>query len=149
MGSHERGAQPTTGSTILFDGVCNLCERSVLFVIERDRAAYFRLASLQSEAGERIAQQHGIDAAALESIVLIEDGRVWRQSDAALRIARKLDGAWPLLALLQVVPRFIRDRVYARVAANRYRWFGRKDSCMVPTPELRARFLDANEPPTS
>jgi predicted DCC family thiol-disulfide oxidoreductase YuxK len=149
MGSHERGAPPTTGSTILFDGVCNLCERSVLFVIERDRAAYFRLASLQSEAGERIAQQHGIDAAALESIVLIEDGRVWRQSDAALRIARKLDGAWPLLALLQVVPRFIRDRVYARVAANRYRWFGRKDSCMVPTPELRARFLDANEPPTS
>jgi predicted DCC family thiol-disulfide oxidoreductase YuxK len=149
MGSHERGAPPTTGSTILFDGVCNLCERSVLFVIERDRAAYFRLASLQSEAGERIAQQHGIDAAALESIVLIEDGRVWRQSDAALRIARKLDGAWPLLALLQVVPRFIRDRVYARVAANRYRWFGRKDSCMVPTPELRARFLDADESPTS
>jgi predicted DCC family thiol-disulfide oxidoreductase YuxK len=132
----------TSGDAILFDGVCNLCERWVQFVIRRDRAGRYRFAALQSQVGARLAADHGIDAGAMASLVLLENGRAYHRSDAALRVARRLDGGWPLLSVLRVVPRFIRDAAYDWIAANRYRWFGRKDACMVPTPELRARFLD-------
>lgn len=126
---------------LLFDGVCNLCNTTVNFVIDRDPAGYFRFAALQSEAAAPHLARYGLDAAVLDSVVLIEDGRVYRKSTAALRVARRLRGAWPLLRLLLAVPRPLRDAVYDLVAANRYRWFGRRDACRIPTPALRARFL--------
>ena len=129
-------------SVVLFDGVCNLCTGSVQFIIRRDPVGRFRFASLQSEVGTQLARHHGLSAEVLHSVVLIEDGHAYERSQAALRIARRLSGGWQLLWSLRVVPRPIRDAVYDVVARNRYRWFGRKDSCMIPTPELRARFLD-------
>lgn len=128
---------------ILFDGVCNLCNASVQFILDRDPDARFRFASLQSEEGAALLRSHGGDPEALDSVVLIEDGRVFQHSDAALRIARHLSGAWPALAALRIVPRPLRDAGYRLVARNRYRWFGKEESCRLPTPETRARFLDA------
>ena len=117
------------GAVVLFDGVCNLCHASVLFVIDRDPRAHFAFAALQGEEAE------------LGSVLLVEGGRVYARSTAALRIARRLRGAWPLLSVLVVVPRPIRDAVYDWIARNRYRWFGRQEACRIPTPELRSRFV--------
>lgn len=126
---------------ILFDGVCNLCNNSVTFVIERDPSAYFQFAALQSEqAAERIAEF--TDKTALpDSIVLIDEKGLHTRSTAALRVARHLSGIWPLLYVFAVIPAPIRDIVYDWIARNRYRWFGKEDSCMLPTPELQQRFL--------
>lgn len=126
---------------ILFDGVCNLCNGFVQFVIRQDRDQRFRFASLQSDQARELLQNQPGAAQALDSVVLIENGRYYRQSTAALRILRRLGGAWPLLYGLIVVPAFVRDRVYAWIASHRYRWFGQRDACMLPTPELKARFL--------
>ena len=126
---------------ILFDGVCNLCDASVQFVLDHDRAAHFRFAPLQSETARRLV---GDRATALDSIVLVEDGRVYDRSTAALRIARRLDGAWPALAAFLVVPRPLRDVVYDWIARNRYRWFGTRDACRLPTPDTAARFLETS-----
>ncbi len=130
-------------AVVLFDGVCNLCNGTVQFILDRDPAGYFRFAALQSEAGSKALAAHGRAAPAgePESIVLIEGDRVYDRSDAALRIARRLGGAWSLLYAFIVVPRVVRDAVYRFIARNRYRWFGRTEECRVPTPELRARFL--------
>ena len=127
---------------ILFDGECNLCTSSVQFVIERDPGAYFRFASLQSPAGKRLLAQQGLSGQQIDSVALIDGPSCFTKSDAALRIARQLSGWWPLLGLLAIVPRPLRDWGYDIVAANRYRWFGKQNSCMVPTPELRNRFLE-------
>lgn len=129
-------------AVVLFDGVCNLCNASVQFILKRDVAGAFRFAALQSEAGRRLLEGHGLPADALSTVVVVADGRAYTHSGAALRIARGLGGAWPALGALGVVPRFARDAAYRLVARNRYRWFGRRDECMLPTPELRARFLD-------
>lgn len=129
-------------AVVLFDGVCNLCAGVVRFVARRDPHARFRFASLQSDAARALLASAGAPSPLPDSIVLLEDGRVFVESDAALRIARGLRFPWPLLASLLALPRFVRDPAYRVVARRRYRWFGRKDSCMVPTPELRARFLD-------
>jgi predicted DCC family thiol-disulfide oxidoreductase YuxK len=126
---------------VLFDGVCNLCNSSVNFVIDHDPAGYFKFASLQSEEAGVLLAQHGLDAGYLDSIILLEEGRLYRNATAALRIARRLSGAWPLLYAFIVVPRPVRDRVYGWVARNRYRWFGKRDQCRLPTAELRERFL--------
>ncbi len=139
-------ADPSDGAAhdlVLFDGVCNLCNASVHFMIDRDRRARLRFASLQSEAGAKALAAHGRGPIVgdPDSIVLVADGRLWEHSDAALRIARRLDGAWPALSVLLVVPRFVRDAVYRFIARNRYRWFGRTEACRIPTPELRARFV--------
>ena len=123
---------------VLFDGVCNLCNGAVRFILARDPRARFRFASLQSEAARRLL---GGDPPA-ETIVLIEAGKTHTRSTAALRIARLLRFPWPLWYGWIVVPRPLRDGVYDWVARHRYRWFGRRDTCMVPTPELRDRFLD-------
>jgi predicted DCC family thiol-disulfide oxidoreductase YuxK len=123
---------------ILFDGVCNLCTGSVQFVIERDSRKRFRFASLQSPVAERLLGQRDN----LESMILVQDGKTYRKSGAALRIARQLDGLWPLLALFLVVPRFLRDAVYDWIGRRRYRMFGKRDTCWVPRPELAERFLD-------
>jgi predicted DCC family thiol-disulfide oxidoreductase YuxK len=127
--------------TILFDGVCNLCNGSVQFILRRDPQARFRFASLQSEAGQRLVTEQGLDPEILSSVILIEDGQVYRESTAALRIARHMAGAWKLLRVFVLVPRPIRDAVYRLIARNRYRWFGKSETCWLPTSELRARFL--------
>lgn len=124
---------------ILFDGICNLCNGWVNFVIDRDRSRNFRFAALQSEVGGRLCENRAHDIP--DSIVLIENDVVHVKSDAVLRIARQLDGAWPLLALFRLVPRSVRDLVYDFVARHRYRWFGKRDTCRVPTPDLQSRFL--------
>lgn len=129
-------------AVVLFDGVCNLCNASIHFIIDRDPRGRFRFAALQSDAGAEILRQAGLDAADLSSLVLWEGGRAYRYSTAALRIARRLSWPWPLLAVFLLIPAFLRDPVYRFIARNRYRWFGKSETCRVPTPELRARFLD-------
>ena len=128
-------------SIVLFDGVCNLCNGVVRFVIARDPAGRFRFAPLQAETAQPLIRAAGGLHGASDSIVLIEGDRLYTRSSAALRIARHLSFAWPLLYVLMAVPRPLRDWGYDVVARRRYRWFGRRDACMVPTPELRARFL--------
>jgi len=123
---------------ILFDGVCNLCTGSVRFVIERDSRRQFRFASLQSAAAERLLGSRD----QLESMVLVAGGKVYRKSTAALLIARRLDGLWPLLAAFLVIPKFLRDAVYDWIGSRRYRMFGKRDVCWTPKPELAERFLD-------
>jgi predicted DCC family thiol-disulfide oxidoreductase YuxK len=125
---------------ILFDGICNLCNASVNFIIDHDPEARFRFVALQSEAGQTLLQQHQLRQTDYESVVLIEAGKVYRQSGAALRIARHLKG-WSWLYGLRIVPAFIRDSVYRLIARNRYRLFGKRESCRMPTPELKNRFL--------
>ena len=126
---------------VLFDGVCNLCNGSVQFLLKRDREGRFRFASLQSDVGRSLMAEHGLAVDRLSSVLLIEDGRVWQESSAALRIARHLPGAWKLLRVFAAVPRPLRDAVYRWIARNRYRWFGKTETCWLPTPELRERFL--------
>jgi len=133
---------------ILFDGDCNLCNGAVQFVIKRDRRARFRFAALQSEAGKAALEAAlGPDGAAAipDSIVLVRAQAVKTKSAAALAIAGGLRLPWPLMRLFWVVPYPIRDWVYDWVARNRLRWFGKRETCWIPTPELRARFLDASE----
>ncbi|MFJ6413515.1 thiol-disulfide oxidoreductase [Terribacillus saccharophilus] len=125
---------------ILFDGVCNLCNSSVQFIIKHDKDAYFKFASLQSDFGGQLKVNKQIPDH-VDSIILVENGRVYMQSSAILRIARHLDGAWKLSAAALIIPRPIRDLIYRYVARNRYRWFGRQDQCMLPSPDLKERFL--------
>ncbi|HEX8371323.1 MAG TPA: thiol-disulfide oxidoreductase DCC family protein [Chthoniobacterales bacterium] len=131
----------TERPVILFDGVCNLCDGFVQFVIRHDTSAQFRFASLQSEAGAEILKKHQLPANQLSTVVLSVGDGFYMKSDAALHILRRLSGAWRLAGLFLVLPRFIRDSAYDLVAKNRYRLFGEKDACMLPTPELRERFL--------
>lgn len=128
-------------AVLLFDGVCNFCHGAVRFIVARDPAGYFQFAPLQSEVGARLLDGCGMPATALETMVLIDDDGCHTASDAALRIAGRLSGVWPLLKALWIVPRPVRDRLYRFVVDHRYRWFGRRDTCGVPTPELRSRFL--------
>ena len=128
-------------ATVLFDGVCNFCNGAVNFVIARDKAGYFKFAPLQSEIGEQITVKQAIDFEKTDSIVLVEDHRAYIQSTAALKIARRLDGLWPVFYGLIIVPRPIRDLAYKLFAKYRYKLFGRQDACMIPRPEVRARFL--------
>jgi predicted DCC family thiol-disulfide oxidoreductase YuxK len=128
-------------SVILFDGVCNLCNASVQFIIKHDPQAQYQFASLQSNTGQRMLHDYGINPRD-ESVILVENGHAYMHSSAALRIARRLSGGWSVVYAFIVVPRFIRDAMYRFIARNRYRWFGRRDACMIPTPALRRRFLD-------
>jgi predicted DCC family thiol-disulfide oxidoreductase YuxK len=127
---------------ILFDGVCNLCNKSVQFIIKRDKKGLFRLASLQGNAGQALLQQYNLPNDTLYSFVLIENGKVYTRSTAALRVLRKLGGGWKLLYGLVILPPFIRNAIYNWIARNRYKWYGKREECMVPTPELKSRFLD-------
>ena len=133
---------PST-SVVFFDGVCNLCNGTVQFILDRDKREAFRFAPLQSETAEKMLSGRVLaeDRDALDSVILVEGEKVYERSDAALRIARRLSGPWPVLYAFIIVPRFLRDFVYRFIARNRYRWFGRTEQCRVPTPELRARFL--------
>ena len=127
---------------ILFDGVCNLCNSSVQFIITRDPKAQFRFASLQSKYGQQQMIQFNLPTSELNSVLLIKDGKLYQKSSAALHIARMLTGAWPLMFVFIIVPPFIRNAVYDFIARNRYKWFGKKDECMIPTPELKSRFIN-------
>lgn len=127
---------------ILFDGVCQFCDSTVNFVLDHDRTGRVRFAALQSKAGQELLARFGLPADKFDSLVLVENGRHYLRSTAALRLARHLDLPWPLLAGLLLVPQFLRDWAYDVVATNRYRWFGKMDACRVPTPEVRARFLE-------
>lgn len=133
---------PRDKPILLFDGICNLCNGSVLWVIRHDPRNQFRFASLQSEVGRQLLAEAGLPAAALNTVVLHADGRFYTRSDAALGVLSHLGSPWSWLGALRVIPRSIRNVVYDWIARNRYRWFGKKDSCMIPTPELRSRFLD-------
>lgn len=138
----ENAAPPV----VLFDGVCNLCTASVQFIVARDPRGTIRFASLQSRAAGRLLAPLGVTPAPEpQTVLLLEDGRLYTRSTAALRIARKLSGLWPLLIVFLAVPRPLRDAVYDFIGRHRYRWFGRTEACWLPTPALRARFLDAGE----
>ncbi len=126
---------------LLFDGVCNLCNGAVQFVIERDTRQAFKFASLQSEAGQSLLQRFQLPTEKFDSFVLVEGEKFYTESTAALRVTRQLPGAWSWLYAFIIVPKPIRDFVYRTIAKNRYRWFGIQESCMMPTPELKARFL--------
>ncbi|WP_341836051.1 thiol-disulfide oxidoreductase DCC family protein [Chitinophaga pollutisoli] len=126
---------------ILFDGVCRFCNGSVNFVLRHDKAGRFRFAPLQSEAGQRLMAQHGIDRAKTDSFVLIRDGKPYLKSTAALRVARGLGFPWNLLWAFMIVPASIRNAIYDWIARNRYRWFGKMDACMVPDADMRGKFL--------
>ncbi len=133
---------PSGQSVILFDGVCNLCNGFVQFLIERDPKRRYRYASLQSETGQALMRSAGLPADEINTVVLMEEGTAYTHSDVALRVARHMGGLWPLATVLYIVPKFLRDAIYNWVARNRYRWFGKKEACMVPTPELKSLFLD-------
>lgn len=130
------------GPVILFDGVCNLCTASVRFVIKRDSRKRFRFASLQSMVAEKLLGRALHDHDRLDSVVLVVDGKVHRKSTAALLTAKRLDGLWPLMSALLVIPWPLRDWVYDWIGNRRYRMFGKRDECWLPSPELVQRFLD-------
>jgi predicted DCC family thiol-disulfide oxidoreductase YuxK len=127
---------------VLFDGVCNLCNGFVQFVIERDPTARFQFGALQSDAAQRLlASAAWSSPETPETVVLLEDGRVFTRSTAALRIVRRLSFPWPLAYGFILIPRPLRDAIYDSIARRRYRWFGRREQCMMPTPGLQRRFL--------
>ncbi len=126
---------------ILFDGICNFCNDKVNFIIRKDKKDYFRFAALQSEIGKKILSNHGIEMANPDTFILVENGKSYDRTTAALRVARKLNGLWPMMYGFIIVPPFLRDIVYKIIAKNRYKWWGEKESCMIPTPELRKKFL--------
>ena len=126
---------------VLFDGICNLCNSGVRFIIKHDKKAIFKFAALQSELGEKLLTNYQLDTKSMDSFVYIQQGKAYIKSTAALKIAKELKRGWQLFYLFIIVPTIIRDGVYSFVAQNRHRWFGKKESCMIPTPALKARFL--------
>lgn len=126
---------------ILFDGVCNFCNASVNFVIRRDKHDRFHFAPLQSAVGQALQEQYGLDPAALDTFILVENGRAYGKSTAALKVARRLGFPVNMAYGLLIVPRFLRDLVYRLVAKNRYKWFGKQEACMVPDERVRRKFL--------
>jgi predicted DCC family thiol-disulfide oxidoreductase YuxK len=129
-----------TRAIILFDGVCNLCNNSVQFIIKRDPTAYFQFASLQSDVGVKLRKTYDLPTH-IDSVVLIENNKVFVKSNAALHICKHLKGMWKLLFVLKLLPQFIRDGLYEIVAKNRYKWFGKRDQCMLPDQNRKDRFL--------
>jgi predicted DCC family thiol-disulfide oxidoreductase YuxK len=127
---------------ILFDGVCNLCNGAVQFVIKHDHKNTFNFASLQSDAGQSLLKTYNFSAVDFNSFVLIQNDKAFLRSDAALRVVKQLSGSIRLLYGFIIVPKFIRDYVYRIISKNRYKWFGKKESCMIPSPQLRSRFLN-------
>jgi predicted DCC family thiol-disulfide oxidoreductase YuxK len=124
---------------IFFDGVCNFCDGAVNFIIERDKNNYFKFAPLQSEAGQKYVEKFGLSA--IDSVILVENDKFYTHSTAALKVAKHLSGIWSVFYAFIVVPKPIRDYFYKLFAKYRYKLFGKKDECMIPTPEVRAKFL--------
>lgn len=126
---------------VLFDGDCTLCNSSVQFVIRHDKEAHFRFAALGSPVAVALLEGHALPGKELDSVVYLRQGKAYTRSSAALYIANDLGGMWSLMSVFLLVPRPLRDLVYDVIAKYRYRWFGKQDSCMLPTAELRGRFL--------
>jgi predicted DCC family thiol-disulfide oxidoreductase YuxK len=126
---------------ILFDGVCNFCNGAVNFTIKKDKHKTIRFAALQSDIGKTMLQQFGLPENDLRSFLFIENGKLYNRSTAVLRVCRYLKGLWPLCYGFIIVPAFIRNAVYDLIARNRYKWFGQKEECMIPTADIKARFL--------
>ncbi len=126
---------------IFFDGYCNLCSASVQFIIERDRRSRFKYAALQSDFAKNMLGEEFADQYSNQGSVLVLNGKVYTKSSAALQIARRLDGWWPLLFGFYIIPKFLRDFFYGIIAKYRYKWWGRKEQCWVATPDISARFL--------
>jgi predicted DCC family thiol-disulfide oxidoreductase YuxK len=126
---------------VLFDGVCNLCNSSVQLIIKHDKKRKFQFASIQSEFGKLQISKYQIDTRKTDSVIYIKNNNVYSRSAAALRIVKQLDGLWPLLFIFIVIPPFIRNLIYDFIARNRYKWFGKKESCMIPSHDLKSRFL--------
>jgi len=128
---------------ILFDGICNLCNSAIQFVIKRDKKNLYKFATLQSDTAKALLQERGIDTSKIDSIILIDPNTAYyTKSSAALEIGKTFGGGWRLIGVFEWVPGPVRDWVYDLIAKNRYRWFGKQNECMVPTPELKAKFLD-------
>jgi len=127
---------------LLFDGVCNLCNGAIQFVIPRDPDGVLRFAPLQSDLGITVRASAGLSTDDLETVVLVDDGKPYTKSDAAIRVGEHLGGVYRLLSLGRLVPRGLRDRIYDFVAENRYDWFGKKDQCMIPDEDVSSRFLE-------
>lgn len=127
---------------VLFDGVCNLCNTAVQFIIKHDKKKQFYFAALQSETGQKLLTKYNFPVNELNSFILIENNKAYDRSTGALKVVKKFKGLWPLAYGLIIVPKFLRDGVYNWVGRNRYKWFGKKEECMIPTPELKARFLN-------
>ena len=128
--------------TILFDGVCNLCNSSVQFIIKQDKKKQFRFASLQGNFGQEFLKTHKMPAENFNTLILFENDKIYTRSTGALRMLKHLGGGWSLLYVFIIFPTFIRDTVYNWVSKNRYKWFGKKNECWLPTPDLKARFLE-------
>lgn len=127
---------------ILFDGVCHLCTAGIQFIIKKDKKNKFRFASLQGKFGQQLLQQLHLPATNLDSFILLENGKIYTQSMAALKIAKRLSGLWPFLYVLIIIPSFIRNTIYRIIASNRYRWFGKRNECWIPSAQINSRFLN-------
>ncbi len=133
---------PIDKKIILFDGVCNLCDASVQFIYKHDKNDIFRFVAIQSELGQKIIKHIGVDTSKIDSIILYEPGLSYSyKAEAALTIAKNLSGIYSLLGYLNFIPNSIKNIIYDYVAKNRYKWYGKKEACMIPTPELKAKFL--------
>ncbi len=132
----------TDKKIVLFDGVCNLCNKAVTFIIDHDPKDQFRFAALQSPEGKKLLNDFSIDVEKIDSIILIQSGKAYIKAGAALRIAKHLSGIFPLLYGFIILPKFLTNSIYDFIARNRYDWFGKKDNCMIPTPDLQSKFLD-------
>lgn len=140
--SKENFSIPSGKKVILFDGVCNLCNDSVIKVIKNDNKNVFLFAALQSDIGDKIIKKIGIDTSKIDSIILYDPkGAYYIKSAAALRVMNEFSGLWKLTQVFRILPAAFNNIFYDFVARNRYKWFGRKDSCMIPTPELKSKFL--------
>lgn len=126
---------------VLFDGICNLCATSVQTMIKMDKKGLLKFASLQSNIGQELLQQYELPTQSFKSFLYIKNGQLFTKSDAALQIGMSLGGFWNIAYVGLIIPKFIRDGIYSTIAKNRYKWFGKKDQCMMPTPELRERFV--------
>ncbi|MEP7278397.1 MAG: thiol-disulfide oxidoreductase DCC family protein [Bacteroidota bacterium] len=127
---------------VLFDGICNLCNGAVQFILKRDKKNRFLFGALQGNAGQQYIADFKLPAPSFHSFILVENGRVYTRSTAVLRVLKRLGGAWPLLYAFIIVPPFIRDGLYRLIAKNRYKWFGKKDQCRVPAPAEKEKFLE-------
>ena len=128
-------------SILLFDGVCNLCNSAVQFVIKRDKKKKFLYTSLQSKTGQKLLLKYGLNLSDFDSFILIENEKYFTKSTAALKVAKGLGGIWSMLYIFIIIPKFSRNAIYDFIAQNRYKWFGKRDECMLPSPEFKDRFL--------
>ncbi|MFG6496151.1 thiol-disulfide oxidoreductase DCC family protein [Fictibacillus sp. UD] len=128
-------------AVLLFDGICNLCNSSVQFILKHEKSSVLKFSAIQSEAGQKLLSRYNIDPVHTNSVILIKDGKVYTESDAVFATSQFLKFPFNLGKVLVIVPKPLRNFLYKKVAKNRYRWFGKKDSCMIPTPDLKNRFL--------